>query len=180
MSVQRILSKLCAKSLSEGLCFVFALVAQGSELFKTSNLVKFARSKSLVTQPDKFGDALIDGPLFYTKSKGYNTTSTDRGSQQSLRLLKELPYLVPTIRSKNAWIGILPPRASSIALRVSSSRIPRIPPLYPISHGYRPIVCHYRPVKRENSHTSVVWFEMDNPRSLEFLSPMKWAIIHKH
>jgi hypothetical protein len=47
----------------------------------------------------------------------------------------QFTYLVPTIRSKNAWIGRLPPKAFSMALRTSSSTMPRTPPLITLSRG---------------------------------------------
>ena len=40
-----------------------------------------------------------------------------------------ITYLVPIIKSKKDWIRMFPPIARSICLKISSSTMPRIPPL---------------------------------------------------
>ena len=50
-------------------------------LLKTKNDAKFPGSERLGAKSDKLINAMTDSPLFYAKSKGYNTTGARKGDQ---------------------------------------------------------------------------------------------------
>ena len=126
---------------------VFAAIPACREQLKARYACELSFYEGFTTQSHESIDTLTYGPLINCHGQCNNSSSTvPRLGMLALvwyivgkctmtgRFLDENinanTHLVPTTRSKNAWIDNSPPSSTSIDFKTSSSKIPRIPPLF--------------------------------------------------
>ena len=115
-----------------------------NEPSKTRNASARVPRKSLLAHILEMASTLFHRPVFCCESKCDQTSCAEKHALLapivviSWKRVRK-PNLVPTIKSKKYWIFKRPPIALSICLNISSSTMPRIPPLGRISGLQRSI-----------------------------------------